>query len=46
LRAAAQGGAELPVDRRIAGDLLTVSFAGAARPVEWEMEFQKAAPAN
>ena len=46
LRAAAQGGAELPVDRRIAGDLLTVSFSGAARPVEWEMEFQKAAPAN
>jgi hypothetical protein len=39
LRAAMQGGAELPVDRHIAGDLLTVSFSGAARPVEWEMDF-------
>ena len=40
LRAAAQGGAELPVDRRMEGDLLTVSFSGTAQPVEWEIQFQ------
>jgi hypothetical protein len=40
LRAATKGGAELPVDRQIAGDLLTVSFSGAAQPVEWEMQFR------
>jgi hypothetical protein len=40
LRVATNGGAALPVDRRMAGDLLTVSFSGAARPVEWAIEFQ------
>ena len=46
LRAAAKGGAELPVDRRMAGDLLTAAFSGTGRPVEWEMEFQPAAAAK
>ena len=46
LRVAAKGGAELPVDRRIAGNLLTVSFSGTAQPVEWDMQFQRAAASH
>ena len=46
LRVAAKGGAELPADRRIAGGLLTVTFSGAAQPVEWDMQFQRAAASH
>jgi hypothetical protein len=46
LRVAAKGGAELPVDRQTAGDLLTVSFSGTAQPVEWDMQFQRAAASH
>jgi hypothetical protein len=38
-RAATKGGAELPVDHQVAGELLTISFSGAAQPVEWQVEF-------
>lgn len=42
-RAAPKGGAALPVEQRITGDLLAAGFPGQSQPVAWEMEFQTGA---
>ncbi len=39
LRVTSQGAA-LKAERRVAGELLTVTFPGQGRPADWELEFQ------
>ena len=40
LQVTSKGGGALPAEHRQSGELLTVSFAGQSRPVDWELDFQ------